>query len=257
MPVVARKVADTSRCDSRWFQHVNYPNMAIEKILQGTVEYRLEQSSVRIPAGGFYVVAPGSNVRIVNDEKRVHRKIVLIVGGTALTGIAAALGLAHDCWSVRDEGDTTENGIRAIGELIRNGTDAETLSGETYRFLLNFAERHRENTPSPVAAALEYMQRHFREHISLSGVAAAQHCSLPTLRRRFLQACGMNPHQWLVKLRLEYAAEQLRQGNRSVKEIAADCGWGALANFSAAFRARFGISPSAMRDRHRATPDPR
>jgi len=49
------------------------------------------------------------------------------------------------------------------------------------------------------------------------------------------------------ELRLQWVATQLRMTNRSIGEIAADCGFGGASHFHRLFRERFGISPRRFR----------
>jgi AraC family transcriptional regulator len=53
--------------------------------------------------------------------------------------------------------------------------------------------------------------------------------------------------EYVRRLRLERAAQQLRSGRRSVTQIGIDAGYGAPAAFTRAFQAAFGSTPSAYR----------
>jgi AraC-like DNA-binding protein len=52
----------------------------------------------------------------------------------------------------------------------------------------------------------------------------------------------------LLKERMERARALLSVGHLSVSEIAERCGYGHLSNFSLAYKAHFGVSPSSVRD---------
>ena len=250
LPLIAIQMMDVSRRDHRWFRHVNYPFIAVEMILQGEAEYCCEDApAVRIGPGGYYVVSPGSSVRMVNSGLMTRRKLSLILRGDCLGPISASLGLARDVHGPAADPAWLEHALLELGSAVGSRISAEDLSAKSYRFLLDFSRmRAREaGKGSPIAAALEYMQTHFREKICLADVARVQHCSEVTLRRNFQQVCRMSPHRWLMKLRLEYAAVLLRTSSLPVKEIASDCGWGDVSGFVAAFRERYGMTPSASR----------
>lgn len=250
LPLIAIQMTDVSRRDHRWFRHVNYPFIAVEMILQGEAEYCCDDApAVRIGPGGYYVVSPGSSVRMTNSGRMIRRKLSLILRGTCLGGISAALGFARDVYGQAADPAWLENALLELGSAVGSRISAEELSAKSYSFLLELTRmRTREAVPEvSVAAALEYLQTHFREKVSLPEVAKIQHCSEVTLRRNFQRFCGMSPHRWVMKLRLEYAAAMLRTSSLPVKEVASGCGWGDVSGFIAAFRNWYGIPPAAYR----------
>lgn len=98
LPLIAIQMMDVSRRDHRWFRHVNYPFIAVEMILQGEAEYCCDDApAVRIGAGGYYVVSPGSSVRMVNSGQMTRRKLSLIMRGTCLGGSLHHWGLHGMC----------------------------------------------------------------------------------------------------------------------------------------------------------------
>lgn len=77
-------------------------------------------------------------------------------------------------------------------------------------------------------------------------VAAALAVSEATLRRRLAEdGCGLR--ELLTDLRLGQALAQLQSTARPVERIAYDAGYQSASRFSAAFRRRFGLAPSAIR----------
>jgi len=64
------------------------------------------------------------------------------------------------------------------------------------------------------------------------------------LCRLFRQEMNTTPHKYLANLRLETAADILRQGTgRSITEIARMCGYSDPLYFSRMFKKRYGVSP--------------
>jgi AraC family transcriptional regulator len=60
---------------------------------------------------------------------------------------------------------------------------------------------------------------------------------------------GKSFRQILTELRVEAAAQRLRQGNRSLTEIAFDCGFSDQSHFSRVFSKMMGASPGDYRKR--------
>lgn len=77
-------------------------------------------------------------------------------------------------------------------------------------------------------------------------IAAQLALSEATLRRR-LAADGTTLRELLGDLRLGQALAQLQSTTRAIERIAHDAGYQSASRFSAAFRRRFGVAPSAIR----------
>lgn len=96
--------------------------------------------------------------------------------------------------------------------------------------------------------------------LSLAELAVRCGVSRRRLQRLFDRHVGAPPKRYYLRLRLERARELLRHGELPVHEIALACGFGSVAAFSRAYRARYGHPPRAerdMRDRAaRAVPGP-
>lgn len=65
--------------------------------------------------------------------------------------------------------------------------------------------------------------------------------------RRYL---NMTPTDYMNKLRMTYARQQLEMGNREILDIALDCGIENLSHFYSLFRGETGTTPRAYRLRH-------
>ncbi|MEM1059746.1 MAG: helix-turn-helix transcriptional regulator [Verrucomicrobiota bacterium] len=68
-------------------------------------------------------------------------------------------------------------------------------------------------------------------------------CSAAYLGRIFAAETGMSVPQYLRKIRLQRAAELLREGSHNVTEAAFDVGYSSLSHFSKAFYEEFGCCP--------------
>ncbi|MCF3108070.1 helix-turn-helix domain-containing protein [Niabella sp. CC-SYL272] len=58
---------------------------------------------------------------------------------------------------------------------------------------------------------------------------------------------SLHPYQYLIRLRLEHAAQLLQQTTVPVQEITWICGFENTSAFSRAFRSVYGIQPSVYR----------
>ncbi len=76
---------------------------------------------------------------------------------------------------------------------------------------------------------------------ALAGVSPRQ------LERRFKAALGMGPMRFYLGLRLERAERLLTYSRLSVRDVGLASGFSSMAQFSRAYRARFGLPPSLHR----------
>lgn len=65
--------------------------------------------------------------------------------------------------------------------------------------------------------------------------------------RTFEQLTGVTPHQYVLRARLQRAAIQIRTEPAKIVDIALQCGFGDISNFTRTFRAEFGASPRKYR----------
>jgi len=107
---------------------------------------------------------------------------------------------------------------------------------------------HHASSLLPIMKALEYMERHLHENISIRDLAALTGWTHEYFTRMFVRAKGVPPRQYLLGRRLERACGMLRLQSLSVKEIAYACGFQSEQYFSRAFAKMIGISPSKYRE---------
>lgn len=84
------------------------------------------------------------------------------------------------------------------------------------------------------------------------GLLAGIACMAPHhFIRRFSEAYGRTPHQFITGVRMEEAARRLTAGAAPVGDIATDVGYRNPSAFSREFRMRLGLTPTAYRARFR------
>ncbi len=98
-----------------------------------------------------------------------------------------------------------------------------------------------------VARIQEWMVGHYAEATDLASLCHRFDLSARTLNRRFTQATGQPPLQYLQKLRLDIARELLRDTDLEVGDIAARVGYPDAAYFSRLFRRALQASPNSYR----------
>jgi transcriptional regulator GlxA family with amidase domain len=102
-----------------------------------------------------------------------------------------------------------------------------------------------------VADAQAWLERNFSvaspvdEMVSRSGVPER------TFKRRFTQATGMPPLDYVQRLRVELAKRRLEQSDTAIEEVAWAVGYEDPASFRKLFRRVTGVAPGIYRRRYR------
>lgn len=96
--------------------------------------------------------------------------------------------------------------------------------------------------------SVEYMDENLSDPtLSLARVCAAAGISEAGLRRKFHAYYNLSPKKYLIKLRLDRAVELLVSSDKSVKEIALECGFEDEKYFSRIVRSTYRQPPSAFK----------
>lgn len=121
---------------------------------------------------------------------------------------------------------------------------------------LHDAQRQRDAVPGQLAAwqlhrVCDHLEAHLAQDVGLSTLAELVGLSPKHFARAFKQSTGVPPHQWLIARRIERARSELRSTDRTLAEVALDCGFADQSHFTATFRRVVGSSPGRYRSEHR------
>lgn len=100
-----------------------------------------------------------------------------------------------------------------------------------------------------VQPILAFAAAHLDEDVSLRALAEQARLSPFHLHRVFSDTAGETPKQYTLRLRLGRAAVMLLTSGQSVLDIALSCGFQSHEAFCRTFRRRFGMTPTAYRER--------
>ncbi len=99
-----------------------------------------------------------------------------------------------------------------------------------------------------VDAALMYIHEHMGEELDLEQLAGVAGFSPYHFLRIFSAVVGETPQQFIIRVRLERAANLLvKRPEDSITQIAITCGFSSSAAFARSFKKRFGISANEYR----------
>ncbi len=111
------------------------------------------------------------------------------------------------------------------------------------------------STPVPLssAAAIDlekleaYVRHNLERAISVPELATLTCVSSSHFHQLFKQVSGLTPHQFVLKIRLEQAAQMLTQSTLPVAEVASRCGFSSQSALTHAVRRATGKTPKRLR----------
>ena len=109
------------------------------------------------------------------------------------------------------------------------------------------ADLHSFTSPACVRRAMEYMEAHIDEPLTVTEVARHAGVGLRSLQAAFRSQFGTTPSVWLRDRRLDRVHETLATAvpsSTSVTRVALEWGFVHLGEFAAYYRRRFGVRPS-------------
>lgn len=98
-------------------------------------------------------------------------------------------------------------------------------------------------TSHPLAAVMEYIESHLTESLDVESLAGRACMSRAHFQRKFKEAFGWTPKEFITHARIERGKKMLRSGSVTVQEVAYACGFNGANAFIRAFRNLEGITP--------------
>ena len=96
---------------------------------------------------------------------------------------------------------------------------------------------------------IRYIEENYRKSISIDEIAAVCNFSSSHFMKYFKKVMGRSFVDYLNDYRLSMASRLLLSSTDSILEIATDCGYENLSYFNRLFKKKYGITPSAYRNR--------
>ncbi len=102
--------------------------------------------------------------------------------------------------------------------------------------------------PAKLRQTIDYIQNNLESKLSLESMAKQVGISRYYFAAQFRQAMGIAPHQYVNQQRIKKAQRLLQQTERSLVEIAVDCGFASQSHFNKVFRQYVGTTPKKYRE---------
>ena len=166
----------------------------------------------------------------------------------------------------RQQIGTEDQGVRLALVAIMQEIETPGLNSRSYidtllillltrlmRCASNFATPHRPTYVKGglpnwrLKRALELLEANLTKTPSLAELAAPLGIHPTFFCRAFKQSTGLSPHRYLLAHRINRAKEMMKDQNRTLTEIALDCGFSSSSQLSVVFKRIAGVSPRIYR----------
>jgi len=104
-----------------------------------------------------------------------------------------------------------------------------------------------------IAPALSYIQKNYRNNISISDLSTQCNFSVSHFSRLFKEIIGISPQAYLLQTRIKFTKILLETTTLSITYIADSSGYNTLSSFNRTFKSCFGVSPSECRKNYKKT----
>ena len=163
-----------------------------------------------------------------------------------LQAIMKVYGMLDTLSSVKDGFYAVQQFLTILYELSRC-ENARSLASSSY------AKVTVEDDSRRILKVKNFITKNYMDELRLPELASLAGMSSSAFSRFFKLHTGRNISEYIIDLRLGYAARMLVDTAKSISEIGFDCGFNNLSNFNRIFKKKKGCSPSEFRESYHKT----
>jgi len=232
----------------------------VEFVAEGEGTVSLNGKEFGLKPGMAFHYGPGIKHRIVTSRERLMLKYYVDFTGPLAEKLIGQGPLGQGrAVSLADSAEVLE-----LFELLQRNGPGERRHAEqicaalTEALLYRLAESALPAGDADTRALnsfqrlKQYLETSFLSTRKLAEATAAVHINEAYACRLFQRFHFCSPYQYLMRLKMNYAANRLLEGNRLVKEVAEELKFPDPYNFSRAFKAVYGLSPEKFVKQSRA-----
>ncbi len=228
-------------------QHADY--YVLEYITSGKGYIISDDKKYIVEQNDVYLIHLGTKHRYGSDPSDPYEKIWVNFFGGVFTDIISAFGLSDrvvfknaNCKELFDE----------LLDLAKNYNDNEEVylkvSEIIFKIILRLVENNEKQKISPVAIKTkDLLDRSIYRRVSMQDLYDEIHLSKSQISREFKKYFNTTPYQYLLNRRIAISKNLLTKTRLSVKEISDLLCFVDEYHFSAVFKKKNGISPTAYK----------
>ena len=252
--------------DVPW-QYELHDHSAVEILLtlEGSVTYTVDDIVYQVRKGEVLIIPPDMQHALsMGEESSRYLFLFEPEGILSMRDIKTLTPYFHRPFHLRD-GSEAHVRIRELLLKIRDAYEKRELMWNTvcYSYLLRvyaiLGQRYlngvRNRIPDGgrivesevITASMTYINNHYKQDLSLEDVAEFAGFSRYYFSRSFKKQTGYSFKDYLCEKRLQVATDLLIRTDKSMKDVAAESGFGSVATFNRVFREKKGCTPTQFR----------
>ena len=252
--------------DVPW-QYELHDHSAVEILLtlEGSVTYKVDDIVYQVRKGEVLIIPPDMQHSLsMGEESSRYLFLFEPEGILSMRDVKTLTPYFHRPFHLRD-GSEAHVRIRELLLKLKDVYEKRELMWNTvcYSYLLRvyaiLGQRYlngvRNRIPDGgrivesevITASMTYINNHYKQDLSLEDVAAFEGFSRYYFSRSFKKQTGYSFKDYLCEKRLQVAADLLIRTDKSMKDVAAESGFGSVATFNRVFREKKGCTPTQFR----------
>lgn len=231
-----------------------FPFYVLEYVVSGQGTVRLDDRRFRLGPGVVFACAPTTHCEIETDPRDPMVKYFLTFAGHGVTPRLRRCGVAFG--SARELAAHAEV-TSVLEDLVREGQRSGALARRICAVLFELLLLKIEDTSTLAPHASEPAREAFlrckalidaeaERLATLEEIARATGVEASSVCRWFRRYQGTSPYQYLLRRKMNLAAEHLVENGGLVKEAAQRVGFADPYHFSRAFKSVHGVAPRAL-----------
>ena len=252
--------------DVPW-RYETHDHSAVEVLLtlEGMVTYTIDDTIYQVRKGEILIIPPDMPHSLSMDEGSSRYLFLFEPDGImTMRDIKSMAMYFNKPFHLRD-GSEAHVRIRELLLRVRDAYEKRELMWNTvcYSYLLRvyaiLGQRYlngvRNRIPDGgrivesevITASMTYINNHYKQDLSLEDVAEFAGFSRYYFSRSFKKQTGYSFKDYLCEKRLQVATDLLIRTDKSMKDVAAESGFGSVATFNRVFREKKGCTPTQFR----------
>lgn len=171
----------------------------------------------------------------------------------ARKGLAFPMTAIMNVYHMIDTLSKIEDGFYAVQQFLSILYELSKVPGYRTLATSSYAKVAIADDSRRVLKVKQFINDHYMDEIRLAQLADIAGMSPSAFSRFFKMHTGRNLSDYIIDIRLGFAARMLVDTNMSISEISFDCGFNNLSNFNRIFKRKKGCSPSEFRENYHKT----
>lgn len=224
----------------------------IHYVHSGCGELHTEGKHYKIHSGQYFIIYAHQNSFYKGDDNDPWCYSWLEYDGTLAEKLTEAAGFTHSNHVLDDEDRTVE---KAINTIVNDGwCSYPKLMGNVWNFFdaLSRGNSTAQNTiPAEqyVIEAEAIILSRVHSHVFVNEIAQQLSINRSYLTRLFKQVKGVSPKQYIIDLKMDLAAQSLKQHDVTIREAAESVGYSDQGDFAKLFKQHFMVTPTQWKER--------